>query len=822
MVLNSCEMASNLYDSGKTYISDLLQSDSATGSKPSKNPKAKPPRTTRPISSGKLSGSAKTQSPKTESSVLQGDANLVVTRESDEKQNIKSTDLKSAVAPEFKVEAPVHVLKRVGGVASFISGDDRFVYVDFPQHFAVYDANMNQLATKSTAFPVLKVSKFVRDNRMYLFLKEENNIFEVFELVQTSSDDKAVYTLKEVISKEMESDFDWIRSDLVVAFMSKKIQFLDTADFENIKILNEMPMSHVFKTFASGNHIFIARDDFLDIVNLEKFETTSSIRIGRKFDFLGTTTNGDKTDLLLSLLNTENQLEGLQYLHLNAEKNSVSDFGDNITFNPPLDDISVSTEEQLVMGREVGSDPKASPLQIYSLKHKRFLRGPVTSETNIRAWSFNRNLLYLVNSKQISINIIKLDEKTIEQSATLKSFLDDNSQTPLAQIGAAKIMKDEYELQQHKQVNFMSDAQKVVLLDADHFVLFEKTVTGDTDRIFTTTEFSSEGFLLTEPTGSNQTKFDKVLVTGFGLLLYSSATEKIYLMDIDLKTIHPLPISVHQLVSWTQFSTSAGEALAIAHKSTEKSLKPYIVDFFIMHAPDNIQKKQTLSKSEKPFLFYIPDNQVITVEESQMSLYSIYKLLDIPEPPKPIETAAETTADETTDILKTETTKSATVQSKASKTKNSKVVTEIAADEVVSFQSTDDDEDKPGTQKSVTYTAVETKISPNFDLIYSLFEEQGRFKIRIMDIFDVNRTAVMDDFEITLEQFRGSSFSKEGRLFILPSNEGTLFYDVSKLEEIREVAHWPLASNFVDIANRGKWICVALGYQGVYCGDLLF
>ena len=114
------------------------------------------------------------------------------------------------------------------------------------------------------------------------------------------------------------------------------------------------------------------------------------------------------------------------------------------------------------------------------------------------------------------------------------------------------------------------------------------------------------------------------------------------------------------------------------------------------------------------------------------------------------------------------------------------------------------------------------KISPANDMLYSLYTKSGRNQIFVLSLLDIKKFTTIADIDITRDQFAGSSFSKQGRLFILPTQEGTLFYDMTNLSNVREVAHWPLPSEYVDLADQGQFICVALGYKGVYCGKLLF
>lgn len=757
------------------------------------------------------------QSSKTPSPSLKGgksttskssDQDIIITRDEEDPTEIKSTTLKTAVAPKFKVEAPVHVKKRVGGVARFIQADDRFVYMDFPQHFAVYDQNLELLTVKSVAFPVVDVRKFVKDGKIYLYLKEENNVLEILELVQQDQQGQKVFSLIEVLSKDLEDDFAWIKANQVLSLKNKKLQFLDLSHPEKITIPKEAPISRVSDVHLIKNNLFLSRNDFLDILDLETLNISSSIRIGRPFLFFGHLNQKGKSYLVLGYLNDKEQLEGIQYLRLNGELTGINDFADNLIFETPLVGFHVDLKNQWLIGQEVDQD-QLGPVRLYSLQHKRFLRGPLTTQTSLQAWSLNRSLLYLVDDKAISIHDIVLDEKVISQAAQLKQYNNNTGSTPLAQIGASKIVRDEYQLKNIKSLGFVSDSRKVVLLDKNHLAVFENSFNGKAHRIFTTTEFDSDDFILGEPKGSSETKYERVLTTNFGLFLYSKEAEKVYYMDPDLNLLQPLTLNVKELVSWIHFTTEQGEALVISHKSPSAKGSSYQVDFYLMHAPNNIQRKNSLKKSEPAFVFYVPEDQIILLSNDKMELYNWKKVTGLMKP-KP-----EATENQDGKISH---------KKPLSKKKKPAPVASInQPEEVVTFYShydTNSENSEPA--KPISYPIIDAKISPRMDTIYALTQEKDRLELFIFDIFELTRQARLKDFDITQSQFRGSSFSKDGRLFILPSNEGTLFYDVTKLNQIREVAHWPLLSHYVDVADRGQFICVALGYKGVYCGDLLF
>lgn len=118
--------------------------------------------------------------------------------------------------------------------------------------------------------------------------------------------------------------------------------------------------------------------------------------------------------------------------------------------------------------------------------------------------------------------------------------------------------------------------------------------------------------------------------------------------------------------------------------------------------------------------------------------------------------------------------------------------------------------------------------------IYTLFREKSetgtdRLKVLVFPLNQPERNVVLEDFDLTEENFDGSTIaiSSNGQLFILPTDEGTLFYRMKDLgfiaEDQRKVAHWEEPASYVDLASGGGqyFLCAALGTQGVSCGDLL-
>lgn len=688
-------------------------------------------------------------------------ADLVVSKTEEAKLE-NDNNLKQPKAPQFKVEAPVDVQRRVGGVARLIKADEQFIYIDFPQHFAVYDYQLNFLGRAAVSYPVVEVKKISKDDKTWLYLKEEKNTFEVVEITHSEQG----HALKITNSFEVDGDFYWVHPELMMVFLKDKVQFLNLANLNDIKIINETPITNVNAAILVDKYLYIAHNGFLDVLDLNKFSSTASIRIGRRFGFLGTMEKDGTKDLLLSYLSNHDELEGIQYLHMTDDKTGIKDFGENALLDHKLKNISVDLQNQLLVGETIEGNGST---ELYSIANKRFLRGPLNALQNLVSGHLFDKWLFLITSQEISVQKISTKPDVISQAASLKQVTDGKSQnTPLAQIGAEKTLKDEFNLSILKKMDFMSDARKVLLMDTDHILIMENTRDQKFHHLLASTDFSTDNYVFFEPSSKIATKYDKTLVTSFGILAWSRLWGEIHFLDVSLKTVQVLPLKIASLSSWTYFSSEENDYLAIITEQKMAGNKPalYEVTFYQLLSPSEIKPVQKIKYALKPFVFYVPENQIVVLTSEKMELFQSNILLQ-PE-------AKNIPPAEAIDI------------------------------------------------KTLGKNFLAAQLSPKSDTIYTLVDSAGKNEIFVMSLMDVSLNTTLSDIDITPEQFEGASFSKQGRLFILPTAEGTLFYDMTKISKAREVAHWPIPSEHVDIAAGGEFICVALGFKGVYCGKLLF
>lgn len=696
--------------------------------------------------------------PEGDSKKSPGGGEIVVKKQDVVEKTPEKSDLKSAKAPAFTVEAPVDVQKRIGGNARFISADEEFVYLDFPQYFAIYDKALKLLAHNPVAFPVKKVARMVVKDKVYLYLEEENHVFEIFDLQSQTTGDAKQYTLVDVKSFEVDGPFIWVNAKELAVFLKDKIQLLDLSDVNSAKILGNIDLGEVTSGMAFGKYLYLAQPGTLSVIDIETETILSSVRVGKTFGFFGLDKKGSKR-LLLSILDESGAVTGIQALNLAEDYSGVLDFAETRSLGQPLKESVYDPALALVYGHDANAP---AGLIVYSLAYNLALRGTLADLKDLVSWFVREGVLYLVGGDGVSVNSVLLNEDIIGKHDTIKAA-DANAPkaVPLAQVGAEKTVLDEYTLKSLAVNKLMADSQKVVLLDANHFLTFEQVVGEDSQRIFASENFASDDFTLKEITPDVALSVDRLLPTDFGTLAWSAQNGSIRLIDVNFK-FAVMPITVPELRSWQEVTTKVGELLIVSAKKKD-TRAPYVVQLYLLKSPTETELLSELAY-EKPVVGYRgADGKLAVLTPGRIEFF------DIEDPRKP------------------------------SLIKEGSV---LFADKKYEF--------------------LAAKLTPLQDRVLALFKEGQSLKILAIDLKDFTKRGVMEDFEITRDEFDGASFSRGGQLLILPTEEGTLFYDMKDLKNVREAAHWPLPANYIDVTNAGRYICVALGVQGVYCGDLLF
>lgn len=720
------------------------------------------------------------------------------------KQKAKKKDLKSVTAPEFTVDAPVHVLKRVGGSARFMIADEEYVYLDFPQHFGVYSLDLKKLARIPLSESVLEIKKENIGGKTTLFLKEDKNWLEILTLEKGEG---GAVTLTKVDTYDMGGHFVVLEGKSVVNFDKDKIEIWDFSDPANAKIRQELPVGDGNDVIALGKQLYLSRQGFLDILKSDDLSLLSTVRIGKKFGFLGLSEEGGKKNLLLSLLSASGALKGIQMLRLNDDVSGVTDFGQTLVLAKELTKFTHDLKSGLIIGQEIPEGEGTGPIQLFSLKEGRFLRGVLSSQTNLQAWSIARSRMYLATNLEITINDVVLRGDIIAKQDVIKGMGGKKpANTPLAQLGSTKTVLDEYDIIQQKKIEFMADSRKIALLDPNHFLLFELSQDQKSHRVYGSSNFEAADFTLTEIVVPEPLYYDRILPTDFGVVLYPRGKTQLHFIGADLKTMQKLPIErLQNLSSWLWYTGISGEVIITASEkptggkiapkeppkaapkpkfkpdttvtdtASESALdegpKPFVIQAFELKSPQQVTLMFQIDVAERPFLARNDDGDLVVLSSGGIAVYDIRDLV------KP----------------------------------------QLKGDSSVRFE-------------GAGYDFVDAKISlladhnPLDDRLYGLYRDAGVLKILVMPVLDPEKAVIMQDFDITPEEFQGMTFAKGGYLLLLPGfNEGTLFYDVSNLSEINEVAHWDLPSSYVSIGGEeADHACVALGSKGVYCGNLLY
>ena len=158
-------------DTIKTYTDKVLNLtgfESATKPDQQKSSEKKPSKTTQKDKTKKTKEKTKTPSVKKDNTALPKEKSILP-------EKLKTTDSNIKTPPKFKANAPINVKKRVGGVATGIFADEHYIYMDFPQNYAVYDPNFNLLTRGQTSFPIKSIKRVTKTRDIAVNIVAEIN-----------------------------------------------------------------------------------------------------------------------------------------------------------------------------------------------------------------------------------------------------------------------------------------------------------------------------------------------------------------------------------------------------------------------------------------------------------------------------------------------------------------------------------------------------------------------------------------------------------------------------------------------------------------------
>lgn len=702
----------------------------------------------------------------------QGDV-VITQKNQTTNQSLKKTDLKTVTAPKFMVNAPIDVTKRIGGIPQYLVVDDTYVYTDDSQDLSIYTDNLEFIHKTPRSFPIRKINRVMRDGKTYIFAIEDNNVLEIFELAKDLDSQKPVLT--NVAGFDVGGTFSWLDPKTLLVFLPNKIQFLDFSDFNNIKVLRELPIGGVTDKIILKNNLYLSRGEFLDVLNLETFTLTSSLRIGLNTQFLGATRENDKNFLYLAIQNSAQQATGYQVLQLNDELSGVIDFGHIEEFTEPLSHIKANLTLGVIFGLQ-DSHPELGgldhPAHLYHIKSKRFLRGPFTRDMHITYGDFFDDWFYAIHDGRLTQYRLTLFNDIIDKFKTL--IVKPTDKPSLAQIGSEQTVKDEFEFKIGRELNFETNTKSVFLLDENHLI-FVQDKSSQTQQIVVSDNLSDESFTLRDlPSVPNQ-QWSNFLTTPFGILM-TAENGTANLLDVNLKNPTALGIHFQNLKSWTLFPQNEGYLLVALSqnpvqykqfnlKANKKNV--WVIELYQLLSPTQINLVAQIPVENPGNLFSMGYDMFALATQTQIEFYSAREI----QAPRLLEEETKT--------------------------------------------------------YSLPGTLLAARLSPQKDLIYAFLQDETGKKIHVFDFENPTRRFLhINAADVSLDQFMGASFAKGGQLFILPTPRGTFFYDhtfVNNQPEAESIkAHWPMPAESVDVANRGAFICVALNKSGVYCGDLLF
>ncbi|MBX7147878.1 hypothetical protein K1X76_02230 [bacterium] len=95
----------------------------------------------------------------------------------------------------------------------------------------------------------------------------------------------------------------------------------------------------------------------------------------------------------------------------------------------------------------------------------------------------------------------------------------------------------------------------------------------------------------------------------------------------------------------------------------------------------------------------------------------------------------------------------------------------------------------------------------------------GNF-ISVIMLDSLTEASIIGDLTLSARQFAGLSFTDGGKTVIFPHEKGVTFYDLSNPSKPSKITTWDTGNAlFVDVTNKGKTVCAALGPQGLVCGN---
>lgn len=672
-----------------------------------------------------------------------------------EKLNVSSKTKSQETAEDNN--APLASLFKIGGRPNFIKADETFLYASYPHAFYIFDKNFRPLAQTALHGTPIALKRFVNEGKSKLFIKEKIHgapgyTFEMIPVGTVNSEESFINAQQSV---DLDNNFAFIDEKKLALFTKNSTKIVEIASNDDLLVDSEISGGPAQDLLVHKSVYLIARGSQLDVYDLKQQEITATLSLSRNFKFLGIRKSADGKDILwLGLFDKEMQTFALQSLKLSDE--GISQFDKILTFPTPLSKVSFSNETGLL----VGFDEETQALQVFSTEHEKLLRGPLVLKANPKSWSFDGANLVLSTDDFTGILHFQLDEQVIRQADALQKFQGINKNLPLAQVGATKIVKDEYSLTPVLQTDFLANSYAVNLLGPDRLLFVSESSQNSKQNLFKTLSLQNEDSIL-EPVGvPDNVQLSRFTSTSLGVFALSQEG-KLYFSSIDLNMFTELPIAFSGIYHFEVLNYNNTDYLLIAQKNIKGS------SWSLLHllSPSQIQPVKQVTDSERVFPLYLGDNQILLVNSKAFELHHFSLLMGLEEDPE-----QKTSLIESLNV----------------------------------------------SDLNLTFEAL--KLAPNAGTLLAYTQTKENFSIKIINLLDLKNQGEIKPAHLSKHQFYGSTFSNKGHVFVLPTSEGTLFYDLSRPEAPQLLRQWEQAAYSADVAAGGGFLCIAQGSEGLSCG----
>ncbi len=278
-----------------------------------------------------------------------------------------------------KPQVLIESLSHFAGVPTALDVDLERIYVGYGNKLAWYDHQLVLKGGLTLDSPITKIQSHPQEGGIKLYVTEEGNTLEIIEL-KTSGE--------VIIHKTLEADGPFVigQSDQtnppqLFIFLKDRIQVLDLANLQAMQVKGEIPLNRAREAYRVGTSLFVLTENNLHVVNLTSLEIRSSISLGQKFTFLGTTGSTDALYLILGQVDDRGGIKSLKRLLLAPRGEGIVDLGISIDLPEGAQEVTLSGDPDIVYFIEKG--------EIKSLNMKMKQTQPVVSSfTDI---SFIRN-----------------------------------------------------------------------------------------------------------------------------------------------------------------------------------------------------------------------------------------------------------------------------------------------------------------------------------------------------------------------------------------------------------------------------------------------